>query len=258
LTESEIVVERDRWIATITLNRPAKRNALTRAMLERLVEEFDRLDAEPDLRVVILRAAGESFCAGVDLSEMLRDRESQGDVDHGLLEQVFGRLEGHRNPIIAQVQGPALAGGCELALHCDIRVASPAAAFGMPLARIGIVVPFVLGLRLADLAGISVATDLLLSGESVDGTRALQCGLISRLEVAEQLPACTRRLAERIAANAPLAVREMKRVVKRSVSRQGVHSEDLDQARLAVSQSEDVREGLRAFLERRSPVFKGA
>ena len=183
-------------------------------MLEQLLVVFDQFDTDENLRVIVLRASGSTFCAGVDLKEMLQDRDVHGTVEHELLERVFTRFEEHRNPIIAEVQGPALAGGCELALHCDIRVASPNAAFGMPLARIGIVVPFALGRRLTALAGAGVAGDLLLSGEPIDATRALHCGVITRLESTEDLAVKTRALAELIATNAPLAVRAMKRVVR--------------------------------------------
>ena len=214
MPESQILLDVTGPIATITLNRPAKRNALTRAMLNELRLAFDRLDGMSELRVVVLQGAGQSFCAGLDLTEMLHEREACGSIDHGLLEGVLNRLDHHCNPTIAVIQGPALAGGCELALHCDVRIASPEASIGMPLARVGIVVPSNLARRLVDTVGIAAAYDLLLTGESVDGARAFQLGLVTRLASAETLAERTSALARRLAANAPLAVLEMKRLLR--------------------------------------------
>jgi enoyl-CoA hydratase/carnithine racemase len=245
-------------IATLTLNRPDKRNALTAAMLDQMLAAIGAIEANRDVRVLVLRASGDAFCAGVDLREMLEHRESQGVVDHSKLEELFRRLDDYPHPTIAVVQGVAIAGGCELALHCDIRIVSADARFAMPLARIGIVVPYVLAQRLTDLVGVATARDLLFTGDAIDGERAFRLGLATRFAPTEQLPAEAEKLAQRIAANAPLAVREMKRVLRHtSSSGLGVSDPGLDAGRVRVSQSADVREGLQAFLERRPAMFRG-
>jgi enoyl-CoA hydratase/carnithine racemase len=245
-------------IATLELNRPEKRNALTNAMLVAMLEALDVCERDDSVRVLILRGAGQAFCAGVDLGEMLAHREAAGDVDHSRLEAVFQSLDALKCPTIAAVHGVALAGGCELALHCDLRIVSPEARFGMPLARLGIVVPFVLAQRLTDTIGFSAAKDLLLTADPVTGDRAYQLGFATRLVTRDALAAETQRLAERISANAPLSVQQMKRVLGRTVrSTQPLSDVELEAARVGVSRSEDVQEGLRAFLERRDPVFRG-
>jgi enoyl-CoA hydratase/carnithine racemase len=245
-------------VATLTLNRPEKRNALTTAMLDDLLAALDRLERDPAIRVLIVCGAGDAFCAGVDLREMLADRNAHGGVDHSRLQELFVRLDGYPNPTIAAVQGVAMAGGCELALHCDLRIVSPDARFGMPLARIGIVVPFVLAQRLTDLMGLPTARDLLLTGDTIGGERAFQLGLATRLTTTDALAADVRHLAERIAANAPLSVREMKRLLRKTAASAALGGDpQFDEARRQISQSDDVREGLQAFLERRTPAFRG-
>jgi enoyl-CoA hydratase/carnithine racemase len=259
MTIDAIRVARQGAIATIELNRPDKRNALTEAMLDAILDALDACERDTSLRVLILRAAGETFCAGVDLSEMAAHRSASGVVDHTRLERVFQALDALRCPSIAAVHGAALAGGCELALHCDLRIVSPEARFGMPLARLGIVVPFVLARRLTDTIGFSAAKDLLLTAEPVSGDRAYQLGFATRLVARDILAIETERLAERIAANAPLSVQQMKRVVSRTVWSTGPLADgELEAARQQVSRSADVQEGLAAFLERRAPVFRGA
>lgn len=258
MTGDAIVVAREGAVATLELNRPDKRNALTAAMLESMLEALGSFDRDDSVRVLILRGAGQAFCAGVDLGEMMARRQAVGDVDHSRLEQVFHALDTLKCPTIAAVQGVALAGGCELALHCDLRIVSPEARFGMPLARLGIVVPFVLAQRLTDTIGFAAAKDLLLTAEPVSGERAYQLGFATRLVTGGALANETRRLAERIAANAPLSVQQMKRVLGRTVrSTRPMADAELEEARVGVSRSDDVQEGLRAFLERRDPVFRG-
>ena len=245
-------------VATLVLNRPDKRNALTSAMLREMLSAIDTVERDSMVRVLVLRGAGDSFCAGHDLREMQEHREAGGGVDHSLLQEVFRRIDEHVNPTLAAVQGVALAGGCELALHCDIRIATTTARFGMPLARLGIVVPFVLAQRLIRVAGAAAAADLLLTGELVDGAKAMQLGLTTRLVPSEALEAEAAAVAAKIAANAPLAVREMKRVLRgATVSSVIPAAAEFEEARRRISNSDDVREGLLAFTERRPPVFRG-
>jgi enoyl-CoA hydratase/carnithine racemase len=245
-------------VATVTLNRPEKRNALNRSMLEQLLAAFKAAGADSSVRVVLLRAVGPTFCAGVDLADLDAYRQAHGFTDYELLPEVFRAIDEHVNPTVAAVQGPALAGGCEVALHCDIRIATPAASFGMPLARLGMVVPFYAAQRLTQIAGIAATRDLLLTADTIDGTAAHRCGIVTRLVEAEQLEEAAKTLALRIAANAPLALREIKRALSDTLGPpSAARTSELDHERIRVSRSRDAQEGLKAFLERRTPQFVG-
>ena len=132
----EILCSIDNGIATITMNRPEKRNAMNTAVLEGLEHYFGELENNTDVRVIVVRGEGRAFCSGLDLRELSARQQGEGDIETGIIE-LLRKIEESRHPTIAMVQGDALAGGCELALHCDLRVASEAARFGMPLARLG-------------------------------------------------------------------------------------------------------------------------
>lgn len=245
-------------VATIVLDRPEKRNALTDDMLEQLAAAIDRVEANDDVRVLVLRGEGQSFCSGVDLAEKLERRGADGIVEFTKLIDVFARLDRHRHPTIAVLQGTSLAGGWELALHCDIRFTSPDARFGMPLARLGLVVPYPAAVRLLQIGGVAAATDLLLSGELIDGTRAHACGFATHLVDAANLPGAAAAHAAKIASLAPLAVREMKRVLRHAAPMPDPGSYgEFDDARRRITGSADTEEGLRAFLERRPARFSG-
>jgi enoyl-CoA hydratase/carnithine racemase len=245
-------------IATIVLNRPEKRNALTDAMLAQLAAALDRVDVDDHVRVLVLRGEGHSFCSGVDLAEKLERRGTDGMVEFTALIDVFERLDRHRHPTIAVLQGTSLAGGWELALHCDIRFAAPDARFGMPLARLGLVVPYPAAVRLLQIGGVAAATDLLLSGDVIDGGRAYALGFATHLADAADLQGAAAAHAARIATLAPLAVREMKRVLRHAAPTPDPASyREFDDARRRVTGSADTEEGLRAFLERRPPRFTG-
>jgi enoyl-CoA hydratase len=259
LDDSFVLVDSAEGIGRITLNRPEKRNALTHSMLERLLAAIDEFERADDIRVVVLTAAGSSFCSGVDLADMQAVREQRGSFDYELLPEVFTRLGAHRNPTVAVVQGAAVAGGCELALHCDVRVGSPAAKFIMPLARLGLVLPCEPAEHLVAVAGLTAATDMLFTGDAVDGVRAERLGLLSRLVDADQLTAKAEEIVRQIASNAPLSLRAMKSLFSRFGQRLGLEEHaHFDAERIRISRSEDMREGLQAFFERRVPRFIGA
>ena len=245
-------------VGRIALNRPEKRNALTHAMLAQLLETIDRFEQSDDVRVLLLSGTGAAFCSGIDLADMQATRERRGSFDYELLPLVFERLGRFVKPSVAMVQGAAIAGGCELALHCDVRIGSPAAKFAMPLARLGLVIPCEPAERLVAIVGVGPARDLLLTGDVIDGVRAERIGLLSRLVANDELVAATDALARQLARNAPLSVVAMKRMLNRfgqvlaEADRRHFESE-----RLRISESEDMREGLQAFFERRPPNFRG-
>jgi enoyl-CoA hydratase/carnithine racemase len=253
----EVLCEVDGGIATVTLNRPGQRNAMNSALLAALRSRFDELDANRDIRVVVVRGAGPAFCAGMDLKEMEERRGAPGDPDSGVIE-VLGRVERSRHPTIAMVHGDAIAGGCELALHCDLRLAADVARFGMPLARIGLIVPFVLGQKLVEIIGPAHTRHLLFTGQPIDARRALEIGMVHQVVTAAELEPATSQLAQGIARNAPLALAGIKATIQRALSlRASIAHADLDETSARARQSADASEGRRAMLEKRRPVFRG-
>jgi enoyl-CoA hydratase/carnithine racemase len=257
LTDTSLVrVDSDGHVAAIVLNRPQKRNALNDAMLRELLDAIAAVEANGSIRALVLRGEGSSFCSGVDLGEKLADRGARGAVEFDLLLEAFERLDRYPSPTVAVLQGTSLAGGWELALHCDIRFAAPDARFGMPLVRLGLVVPYPAAVRLIQIAGAAAATDLLLSADLIDGTRAHQLQLVTHLVAASELNAAALAYATKIAALAPMAVRETKRLLRHAIPMPdaATHAE-FDEARRRITGSADTEEGLKAFLERRAPVF---
>jgi enoyl-CoA hydratase/carnithine racemase len=245
-------------IATVTLNRPEKRNALNIALLDGMTNIFQRLETDPDVRVVVIRGEGKAFCSGLDLRELSSRQAGDGDPETGVTK-VFQQIERSRHPTIAMVQGDALAGGCELGLHCDLRVASEEARFGMPLARLGLVVPFPLGQKLVEIIGPAFTKQILFTGQPIDAKRAYEIGMIHQLVSASELEAATYTLARTIADNAPLSLSGMKATILRAISlRETIDYKDLAELANRARKSADAQEGVKAMLEKRKPLFRGA
>jgi len=243
-------------IATLTLNRPDKRNAMNSALLDGLRQRFDALEDDGEVRVIVVRGAGTAFCSGMDLNELSR-RQAEADPETGVTA-VLQRIERSRHPTIAMVHGDAFAGGCELALHCDLRVAAEAARFAMPLARLGIVVPFPLGQKLLEIVGPAAAREILLTARPFDARRAFEIGMVHRVVPPAEIEATTDEMARAIAGNAPLSLAGMKAMIQRAISpREGIDHADLDAMVTRARRSADAREGVRAMLEKRRPQFKG-
>ncbi len=264
-------------IATVTMNRPEKRNAMNTAILEGLTNSFHQLETNPEVRVVVIRGSGKAFCSGLDLREMSSRQASGGDPETSVTK-VFQQIERSRHPTIAMVQGDALAGGCELALHCDLRVASEAARFGMPLARLGLVVPFPLGQKLVEILGPAFTKQILLTGQPIDAKRAYEIGMIQILLTVQpidakrayeigmihqlvstgELEAATLTLARTIADNAPLSLAGMKATILRTTAlRETINYQDLAEMVNRARKSADAQEGVKAMLEKRKPAFRG-
>src|SRR5437870_12573894 len=243
-------------IATLTRNRPDKRNAMNSALLDGLRQRFDALEDDGEVRVIVVRGAGTAFCSGMDLNELSR-RQAEADPETGVTA-VLQRIERSRHPTIAMVHGDAFAGGCELALHCDLRVAAEAARFAMPLARLGIVVPFPLGQKLLEIVGPAAAREILLTARPFDARRAFEIGMVHRVVPPAEIEATTDEMARAIAGNAPLSLAGMKAMIQRAISpREGIDHADLDAMVTRARRSADAREGVRAMLEKRRPQFKG-
>jgi len=258
MQDDVLLTAREGDVVTLTLNRPEKRNAMTMPMLTALRDAFRELAAATDVRAVILTGAGKAFCSGLDLKEMGLARRDDGSVEYPDIEDALHELEHCPLPTIAMMQGDAIAGGLELALHCDLRIAGASARMGMPLARIGLVVPYALTQKLLDTVGTPMTKELLFTGALLDADSARRAGLVTRIVPDDELAAATRALAAEIAANAPLSIRTMKAAINEANTfRSLTPSTGVAAQAAATRKSEDLQEGLRAVFERRRPVFRG-
>jgi enoyl-CoA hydratase len=254
-----ILFEKKENIAFITFNRPKVLNALNRKTVEELREAL--LDARDDsfVRVLILTGAGEkSFVAGADISELAQRTPVDGK-DFSLFGQsVFHLLETLGKPSICAINGFALGGGCEIALCCSIRLASKTAKLGQPEVKLGIIPGYGGTQRLARLCGKGVAHELCLSGEMITAEEAQRIGLVNHIcEPAELLPAAE-ALAKKIIANAPLAVKYTMEAIERGVEMPQEEGLFLEATLFGLAcATEDMREGTKAFLEKRKADFKG-
>lgn len=257
LGAGKIRVRVDGPVRTITLARPEARNALDGDMLDALVTLFGETPP-PEQRVTVLRADGPVFCAGLDLKRRLAQDSSEW-AGESPVEVAFAAVEGHANPVVAVVQGDAIAGGCELALHCDFVVASSRATFGMSLAQIGLAPTWFLTKKLVDVAGPVTTREILLLGEPVPAGRLAELGVISRCAAPHRIEVEVALLVDRLAANAPLSLRAIKAIINREMAfRDLVGHTDVDGLVDIARVSADAREGITARLEKRPPIFRGA
>ncbi len=256
---SVLSIETAHRVAWVTLQRPEKLNALNQEVLKELDCAFAGLEHDENVGVVVLTGAGEkAFVAGADISE-LKDLDSASARVQALKGQaVFQRIEDLSKPVIAAVNGFALGGGCELALACHIRVAAENARFGLPEVSLGIIPGYGGTQRLSRLVGKGVALDLILSGEMVGAAEALRMGLVSRVFPPAELRAGVEKLAGTILSRGPLALRSALTAVHQGLEMpqdQGLAFEAALFGLLAASQ--DMKEGMGAFLEKRPAAFKG-
>jgi enoyl-CoA hydratase/carnithine racemase len=241
-------------VRTVTLNRPEKRNALNGEMLDLLTVLF-RQEPAPQERVTVLRGAGSVFCAGLDLRERLDSPPTAGE---SVIEPMLDAVQRHPLPVVAVVQGDAIAGGNELALHCDLVIASTAANFGMFLAQIGLAPTWFLGKKLMDVCGPVLSREILLLGDPIPASRMADAGAILDAVAPQHLEAAVTRVVDRLAANAPLSLKAMKALVLQQLAvRDGIDHGDVDELVRAASTSEDASEGIAARLQRRPANFIG-
>lgn len=246
-------------IAFLTFNRPHARNALTWGMYDALVDACEQVDADSRIRVFVIRAAGDSFAAGTDIAQFTEFRSgADGIAYERRLDAVVDRLERVVVPTIAQVHGVAAGGGCAIALACDLRVCTPAARFGVPIARtLGNCLSAANYARLVDLLGPARAKDLLLTGRLLDAVEANSLGLVTRIADPDALDGAVRELAERLASNAPLTLRATKEAIRRIAVHRRVDAAAADDLVEACYASADFHEGVAAFLAKRAPRFTG-
>jgi enoyl-CoA hydratase len=252
--EPAVLTARSKRVLTITINRPDQRNAVNAAVARGIGDALDDLDDDPELSVGIITGAGKGFCAGMDLKAFVTGERPhvEGRGFAGITQRAADK------PLIAAIEGFAVAGGLEVALACDLIVASKGARLGIPEVKRGLVAAGGALLRLPRVLPRNVANELALTGDLIDAQRAHELGLVNRLTDPGEALNTAQQLAETIAANGPLALAATKRIMAESADwsdaeffeRQGPIYEP-------VFASEDAREGATAFAERRAPEWKG-
>ncbi|MBI2963101.1 MAG: enoyl-CoA hydratase/isomerase family protein [Deltaproteobacteria bacterium] len=264
----DLLFEKRDGVALVTLNRPAKKNALTPEMFVRLAEAWTEFRTDDGLRVAILTGAGDTFSAGADLGRLIplltRARAADDDWDRRLLADptlfqaaILRRFELWK-PVIAAVNGAALAGGCEMLQATDLRLAAPEASFGLPEPKRGIVPGGGSLVRLARQIPYVRAMQILLTGDALPAATAFEIGFVNEIVPREKLLERAFELAARIAENGPLAVRKIKEAVIRSQGRPLEEAFAIEEeCSREVMRSADAREGPRAFMEKRRPNFTG-
>ena len=257
-----ILTERQPPIATITINRPAQRNAINLDMWRELADLMRRLDADDAIRAVIIAGAGgEAFSAGADIAdfEQYRSDSAKGQVYNDAVNGLLQTLAEMATPTISMIQGFAAGGGCELAVATDLRIAAEGSRLGIPVARLGISIGHREMRGLVDLVGKGNALYILLSGRLLTAHEAHRIGLVNQVVPPAELRDCVRQLAAEIAALAPLSHAVNKLTLRQIQAKPSLQDLTAEENRLPLTQfdTEDYQEGYRAFLEKRPPKFAG-
>jgi enoyl-CoA hydratase len=265
MADPAVIVEQDGHVLTVTLNRPEKRNAVNSEVMCRLSDAWHRLDEDDELRVAILTGKGSTFCAGMDLSEIGKlgsgtpENEWQERVmaDTSIIFDAWLKTYRPTKPVIL-AEGFARAGGTEILQGTDIRVAGASAVFGVTEVQRGLFPMAGSAVRLRRQIGYAVAAEMLICGDDLPAARAHELGLINHVVPDGQALAKAREIAHRISANGPLAVRAIVATLRETETLPEPEAFAIEQRHgMQVMASEDAREGPRAFLEKRAPVFRG-
>jgi enoyl-CoA hydratase len=259
--DGHILLRREPPVATVTINRPAQRNAISFTMWGQLTELMNDLDNDRDIRCVVIAGAGdEAFSAGADISdfEAHRSDSQRGRIYNRAVDGLLEKVAEMGTPVISMIDGFAAGGGCELAVATDLRIASEHSRLGIPVARLGITIGHREMYGLVNLVGKGNALYILLSGRLLDAAESLRIGLVNQVVPAEQLEAVTYKLAADIASLAPLSHAVNKKTLNQVLAKPSL---DLtpDEADLPLNQfdTRDYQEGYRAFLQKRRPTFIG-
>jgi enoyl-CoA hydratase/carnithine racemase len=254
----EIRVERDDAIATVVLNKPDSHNAISLDMYRRIPDEFAALDADPEIKVIVVRGAGtKSFASGADISEFeeVRGNATAAKAYNEHVAAAEHAVEGVTKPTIAMIHGYCIGGGCGIALACDLRFADERSRFGITPAKLGLVYSLESTKRLVDVVGPSRAKWILFSGQHVYADDALRLGLIDELIPADDLETHTYEFARLVTTRAQFSVRSAKRIVDLVLAGQTEDDDITTDIRNSSFDTEDYAEGVRSFLEKRNPRF---
>jgi len=254
-----IRVERTGAVATVTVDRPKVLNALNGTTLRELAAAFDEVEADAALRCLVVTGAGEkAFVAGADINELATMKPLQAKDLAFSGQQVFARLERMTKPSIAMINGFALGGGCELALACTLRTAAVTARLGLPEVSLGIIPGYGGTQRLARIAGPGVAREWVLTGDLFSAEEAHRVGVVNRVFAPEALREGTMKLVETILSRGPVALRLALETIRRGMNMSQPEGEVIESDMFALAATtEDMREGMGAFLEKRKPSFQG-
>ena len=255
-----VLLEREGEIAKVTLNQPAKLNAINNRMWTRLREIFAELDADDGLRCIILAGAGDrAFSVGADISEFEENRSTidkarrYHERTHAAMQAIFCC----RHPVIAQIRGLCVGGGLELTTTCDLRICGAGARFGIPVKRLGLVVSYTELKPLLDLIGPANALEILLEGRIHSADEALRMGLVNRVVADDEVEHEAFATAMRIVEGAPLVARWHKRFTRRLMQPEPLRDEEMDES-FHCFETEDFRAGYQAFLAKAKPEFQGS
>ncbi|HZP47563.1 MAG TPA: enoyl-CoA hydratase-related protein [Vicinamibacterales bacterium] len=259
MADSTLLVERDGGVAIVTVNRPKVLNALNADTIDQLRRTMIELQRDESVRALVLTGAGEkSFVAGADINE-LAVQTPTGGREHALKGQhVFDLVENLGKPVIAAINGFALGGGCELAMACTLRIAADTAKLGQPEINLGLIPGYAGTQRLSRLVGRGRAMELILTGAPITADEALRIGLVNRVVPAAELMTAVRALAAQLAASAPIAMKYIINAVNKGAEMPFAEACQYEATLFGlVASTDDMREGTRAFLDKRKPEFKG-
>lgn len=254
----KLIIEKQNRIGVVKINHQEALNALNTAILLELGQAFDELAADAEVDVIILTGEGRAFVAGADIAEMCSKQAAEGKFFGRLGATIFRKIELLEKPVIAAVNGFALGGGCELAMACDIRIASSKAKFGQPEVGLGITPGFSGTQRLPRLVGVGKAKELIYTAAVINAEEAYRIGLVNAVVAPEELMNKAFEMAAAIAAKAQLAVRYSKEAINRGIETDIETGIDIETSLFGMCfATTDQKEGMEAFLQKRKPEFKG-